>query len=194
MTKQSNLPSRSATTTSSTANGSRRSTGDGNFGKLTASTLAIDPNTGKVKWHIQGTLADAWDYYGVNELLLADLKIKGTDTPVLLKADRNGFFFVAHRETGKVLSAEKYVIRPGPTNGMSKPAKPDTSRRLLRRRQNHPPGTTKDQTRHHQTATIGTSVESCLNSNPNEPDPPLLNTAVCPKAFEDGQFGAYSPG
>lgn len=90
-----------------------RSTGDGNFGKLTnlytASTLAIDPNTGKIKWHIQGTPADAWDYDGVNELLLADLKIGGTDTPVLMKADRNGFFFVANRETGKMISAEKYV-------------------------------------------------------------------------------------
>ncbi|VIO67274.1 PQQ-dependent dehydrogenase, methanol/ethanol family [Bradyrhizobium ivorense] len=91
-----------------------RSTGDGNFGKLTnlytASTLAIDPNTGSIKWHIQGTPADAWDYDGVNELLLADLKIKGADTPVLMKADRNGFFFVANRETGKVISAEKYVF------------------------------------------------------------------------------------
>lgn len=91
-----------------------RSTGDGNFGKLTnlytASTLAIDPNTGKIKWHIQGTPADAWDYDGVNELLLADLKIKGAETPVLMKADRNGFFFVANRETGKMISAEKYVF------------------------------------------------------------------------------------
>ncbi|MCA6124245.1 PQQ-dependent dehydrogenase, methanol/ethanol family [Bradyrhizobium sp. WSM 1704] len=91
-----------------------RSTGDGNFGKLTnlytASTLAIDPNNGKIKWHIQGTPADAWDYDGVNELLLADLKIKGADTPVLMKADRNGFFFVANRETGKMISAEKYVF------------------------------------------------------------------------------------
>jgi alcohol dehydrogenase (cytochrome c) len=91
-----------------------RSTGDGNFGKLTnlytASTLAIDPNTGKIKWHIQGTPADAWDYDGVNELLLADLKIGGANTPVLMKADRNGFFFVANRETGKVISAEKYVF------------------------------------------------------------------------------------
>jgi len=90
-----------------------RSTGDGNFGKLsnlyTSSTLALDPNTGKIKWHIQNTPADAWDYDGVNELVLADLKIGGADTPVLMKADRNGFFFVANRETGKVLSAEKFV-------------------------------------------------------------------------------------
>jgi len=91
-----------------------RSTGDGNFGKLTnlytASTLALDPNTGKIKWHVQHTPADAWDYDGVNELVLADVKIGGADTPVMMKADRNGFFFVANRETGKVISAEKYVF------------------------------------------------------------------------------------
>jgi PQQ-dependent dehydrogenase (methanol/ethanol family) len=91
-----------------------RSSGDGNFGKLTnlytASTLALDPNTGKIKWYIQGTPADAWDYDGVNENILADLKIGGSTVPALMKADRNGFFFVANRETGKLLSAEKYVF------------------------------------------------------------------------------------
>jgi alcohol dehydrogenase (cytochrome c) len=91
-----------------------RSTGDGNFGKLTnlytSSTLALDPNNGKIKWHVQHTPADAWDYDGVNELVLADVKIGGADTPVMMKADRNGFFFVANRETGKVISAEKYVF------------------------------------------------------------------------------------
>ncbi|MGQ0681495.1 PQQ-dependent dehydrogenase, methanol/ethanol family [Bradyrhizobium sp.] len=91
-----------------------RSTGNGNFGKLTnlytASTLALDPNTGKIKWHIQTTPADAWDYDGVNEAILADLKIGNNTVPALLKADRNGFFFVANRETGKVLSAEKFIF------------------------------------------------------------------------------------
>jgi alcohol dehydrogenase (cytochrome c) len=91
-----------------------RSTGDGNFGKLTnlytASTLALDPNTGKIKWHIQTTPADAWDYDGVNESVLADLKIDGNTVPALMKADRNGFFFIANRESGKVLSAEKFIF------------------------------------------------------------------------------------
>jgi len=90
-----------------------RSTGNGDFGKLTnlytASTLAIDPNTGKIKWHIQTTPADAWDYDGVNEAVLADLNISGSTVPALMKADRNGFFFVANRESGKVLSAEKFI-------------------------------------------------------------------------------------
>src|SRR6516225_5241348 len=51
----------------------------------------------------------------------------------------------------------------------------------------------KDQTRHHQTATIATSVESRLNSNLNEPEPPFLNIAVCPKAFEDGHSSVSTP-
>jgi hypothetical protein len=55
-----------------------------------------------------------------------------------------------------------------------KPTEPHPGRRLLRKRPNHPPGTRKDQTRHHQTATIATPVESRLNSNFNEPETSLL--------------------
>ena len=58
---------------------------------------------------MQQTPEDAWDYDGVNELVLADLKMGNETVPAMMKADRNGFFFITNRETGKVLSAEKYV-------------------------------------------------------------------------------------
>lgn len=97
-----------------------RSTGNSDYGKLTnlytSSTIAIDPDNGKLKWAYQSTPADAWDYDGVNELVLADLKIGGKETPAMMKADRNGFFYVLNRETGKLISAEKFV----PTNWASK--------------------------------------------------------------------------
>ena len=48
--------------------------------------------------------------------VLTDLKIDGVATPVMMKADRNGFFYVLNRETGKLISAEKFV----PTNWASK--------------------------------------------------------------------------
>ncbi len=93
-----------------------RSTGDSNYGKLTnlytSSTLALNPDTGAIKWAVQSTPADAWDYDGVNELVLANVKIAGKVTPTYLKADRNGFFYVVNRETGKIVSAKAYV----PTN------------------------------------------------------------------------------
>ncbi|PPQ27332.1 PQQ-dependent methanol/ethanol family dehydrogenase [Rhodopila globiformis] len=90
-----------------------RSTGDGNYGKLTnlytSSTVAFDPGAGKIKWWVQGTPEDAWDYDGVNELVLANLPLHGKETPVYMKADRNGFFYVVNRDTGKIVSAEKFV-------------------------------------------------------------------------------------
>ncbi len=66
----------------------------------TASQLAINPDTGKIVWHYQMTPSDVWDYDGVNEPVLANLKIKGVDVPALLKADRNGFFYILNRANG----------------------------------------------------------------------------------------------
>ncbi|MBC8153357.1 MAG: PQQ-binding-like beta-propeller repeat protein, partial [Bacteroidetes bacterium] len=74
-----------------------------------ASTLALDPETGAIKAHYKTTPYDAWDYDGVNELVLADLPMNGKTTPVMMKADRNGFFYVIDRSNMKVLSAEKFV-------------------------------------------------------------------------------------
>jgi alcohol dehydrogenase (cytochrome c) len=97
-----------------------RSTGNSDYGKLrnlyTSSTIALDADTGAIKWAVQSTPEDAWDYDGVNELVLADLPEGGKTTPVYMKADRNGFFYVVDRENGKILSAEKFV----PTNWAEK--------------------------------------------------------------------------
>jgi alcohol dehydrogenase (cytochrome c) len=94
-------------------NAAVRSTGTSDYGKLsnlyTSSTIAMDGDTGKIKWAIQQTPAEAWDYDGVNENVLADITIDGQKTPVMMKADRNGFFFVVNRETGKLISAKPFV-------------------------------------------------------------------------------------
>jgi len=68
---------------------------------ILASTLAFDADTGKIVWHYQETPADVWDYDGVNEQILVDRTIDGKRVPALLKASRNGFFYVLNRETGK---------------------------------------------------------------------------------------------
>jgi alcohol dehydrogenase (cytochrome c) len=82
----------------------------GKFTNLyTSTTLAINPDTGKLVWYYQSTPHDAWDYDGVNELVLTDLSIGGQMTPVALKADRNGFFYVLNRQTGKLISAKPFV-------------------------------------------------------------------------------------
>src|SRR5258708_33022079 len=75
----------------------------------TSSQLAFDPDTGKIVWHYQMTPADVWDYDGVNEAVLADLTMGGKKVPALMRADRNGFFYVLNREDGKLISAAPFV-------------------------------------------------------------------------------------
>jgi len=82
----------------------------GKFTNLyTSSTVAFDADSGKIKWYQQATPHDAWDYDGVNEAVLTDLQMNGRTEPVMLKADRNGFFYVVNRETGKLISAKAFV-------------------------------------------------------------------------------------
>jgi PQQ-dependent dehydrogenase (methanol/ethanol family) len=82
----------------------------GKFSNLySASVLALNADTGKITWHYQFTPHDAWDYDGVNELVFADLPVEGKKTPVIMQANRNGFFYVIDRASGKLISAKKYI-------------------------------------------------------------------------------------
>ena len=73
----------------------------------TTSILALAPKTGEIKWHYQTTPNDPFDYDATNELVLADLD----GQKVLMQANRNGFFYVLNRETGKLVAANKFVDR-----------------------------------------------------------------------------------
>ena len=75
----------------------------------TASQLAFDADTGKIVWGYQWTPNDVWDYDGINEAVLTDIDIGGQKTPALLHADRNGFFYVLNRQTGKLIAADPFV-------------------------------------------------------------------------------------
>jgi alcohol dehydrogenase (cytochrome c) len=51
---------------------------------------------------------DEWDYDGVNEMILADIPVRGQQVKALVHFDRNGFGYTLNRETGQLLVAEKY--------------------------------------------------------------------------------------
>jgi alcohol dehydrogenase (cytochrome c) len=75
----------------------------------TDSVVALDPDTGKLKWHYQFTPNDGYDYDSVQVPVLADLMWKGSLTKAMLWANRNGNFYVLDRETGKFLSGTPFV-------------------------------------------------------------------------------------
>ncbi|MFZ4406873.1 MAG: PQQ-dependent dehydrogenase, methanol/ethanol family, partial [Paracraurococcus sp.] len=74
----------------------------------TCSVLALDPKTGKIKWHYQFSPNDFYDYDSVAEMVLADIPVNGKPTKALLNANRNGFFYVLDRTDGKLLAANQY--------------------------------------------------------------------------------------
>jgi len=71
--------------------------------------LAFRPKTGEVVWHYQFSPGDPYDYDGVNELVQADLQVNGSTRKVVMQANRNGFFYVVERATGKVIAGNKFV-------------------------------------------------------------------------------------
>jgi lanthanide-dependent methanol dehydrogenase len=76
--------------------------------KWSMTIFARDPDTGMAKWVYQMTPHDEWDYDGVNEMILADIPVKGQPTKALVHFDRNGFGYTLNRETGALLVAEKF--------------------------------------------------------------------------------------
>ena len=75
----------------------------------TCSVVALDPKTGKIKWHYQFSPNNPFDYDSVAEMVLADINVDGKPTKVLMDANRNGFFYVLDRTNGKLLAANPYV-------------------------------------------------------------------------------------
>jgi PQQ-dependent dehydrogenase (methanol/ethanol family) len=76
--------------------------------KWSMTIFARNPDTGVAKWVYQMTPHDEWDYDGINEMILADIPVKGQPTKALVHFDRNGFGYTLNRETGALLVAEKF--------------------------------------------------------------------------------------
>ncbi|HEV2444021.1 MAG TPA: PQQ-dependent dehydrogenase, methanol/ethanol family [Steroidobacteraceae bacterium] len=77
--------------------------------KWSMTIFARNVDTGKVVWAYQMTPFDQWDYDGVNEPILVDMKIDGRTRKTLVHFDRNGFAYVLDRTNGDLLEAHKYV-------------------------------------------------------------------------------------
>jgi alcohol dehydrogenase (cytochrome c) len=120
----------------------------------TASVLAIDPNTGKLKWYFQFTPHDLYDYDANETPVLADLTGQGGGTPalssraeqsgvegpcvsrfcavrhLLLQANRNGFFYVLDRTNGQFLQATPFVEKLNWATGIDATGRPLLSGRI----------------------------------------------------------------
>jgi alcohol dehydrogenase (cytochrome c) len=75
----------------------------------TCSLVALDPDTGKLKWHFQFTPHDVHDWDAISDPVLVDLQHQGRPVKAVIQANRNGFFYALDRTNGKLLAARPYT-------------------------------------------------------------------------------------
>jgi alcohol dehydrogenase (cytochrome c) len=89
-----------------------------------ASIVALDAKTGKLKWHYQYTPHDVWDWDAVQPPVLVDAEWQGQMRKLLLHANRNGFFYVLDRTNGKLLRATPLVQKLSWAKGIGPDGRP----------------------------------------------------------------------
>jgi len=86
--------------------------------------LALDADTGKLKWYFQFTPHDLFDYDAVEVPILIDTNYKGEPRKLLVQANRNGFLYVLDRTDGKFLSAAPFVEKLNWAKGIDERGRP----------------------------------------------------------------------
>ncbi len=67
------------------------------------SIVALDPDTGTLKWYFQMTPNDTWDYDSTATPALAEVTIHGVRRKIIYQANRNGYLYVIDRTNGKLI-------------------------------------------------------------------------------------------
>ena len=68
----------------------------------TASVVALDADTGKLRWHYQEVPDDNWDYDSAYEVILMDREIRGRMRNILVHMNKSGLTFVLDRTSGYI--------------------------------------------------------------------------------------------
>ena len=90
----------------------------------TDSLLALDADTGKLKWHFQFTPHDLFDYDAVETPMLVDATFRGEKRRLVVEANRNGFIYVLDRTSGEFLSARRFAEKLNWATGIDGKGRP----------------------------------------------------------------------
>jgi alcohol dehydrogenase (cytochrome c) len=90
----------------------------------TASVVALDPDSGKLKWYYQFTPHDLHDWDAAETPVLVDAEFRGEPRKLLLQGNRNGFFYVLDRLTGKLLLAQPFIKKLTWASGIGADGRP----------------------------------------------------------------------
>lgn len=90
----------------------------------TACVLALDPDTGRLKWHFQFSPHDLYDYDATETPVLVDMVYKGKPQKLIIEANRNGFLYILDRVSGKFLSAKQFAAQLNWAKGIDANGRP----------------------------------------------------------------------
>lgn len=90
----------------------------------TSSLVALDPDTGKMKWYFQYNPHDLYDYDSVQTPVLVDTKFKNKPRKLIVTANRNGFLYILDRTTGQYLYSKQFMKRMNWAKGIDKNGRP----------------------------------------------------------------------
>jgi alcohol dehydrogenase (cytochrome c) len=102
-----------------------------------SSVVALDPQTGALRWYFQFTPHDLHDWDGNQPPVLIDTAFHGRQRKLLAVGSRNGFFYVLDRLNGELLMAEPFVKNLTWASGIGADGRP----KLLPGYENTPEGT-----------------------------------------------------
>ncbi len=89
-----------------------------------SSVLALEPQTGKLRWHYQFSPHDLHDWDATETPMLIDAEFRGRQRKLLVQANRNGFFYVLDRTTGEFLLGEPFVKKLTWASGIGPDGRP----------------------------------------------------------------------
>jgi alcohol dehydrogenase (cytochrome c) len=84
----------------------------------TASTIALDADTGKITWYFQETPNEHWDFDTPSPKMLYDVNVNGETRKVVANFSRNGYYYTLDRNNGQFLRADQYQEKITWTKGI----------------------------------------------------------------------------
>jgi alcohol dehydrogenase (cytochrome c) len=90
----------------------------------TSCLLALDPDTGALKWYFQFSPHDLYDYDAVQTPVLVDGNFNGKPRKLVVTANRNGFLYILDRTSGKFLFAKQFALRQTWAKGIDANGRP----------------------------------------------------------------------
>ncbi len=101
-----------------------RFSGEGEGANLyTASVVALDADTGKLKWYHQEVPKDVWDFDSSYECVLIDREVRGQMRKLLVHINKGGYAFVLDRVTGEYINGYPIVDNHNWTTGLTEDGK-----------------------------------------------------------------------